>query len=49
MNDDEQEIEERGEWKMRWGAQLDELKRRSNGVSTRGKRETWGARMRTHT
>ncbi|KAK4440500.1 Chaperone protein dnaJ 20, chloroplastic [Sesamum alatum] len=38
-------MEERGEWRMRWQSQIDELKRRSMNPSRSG-RMSWGARMR---
>ncbi|CAL5391990.1 unnamed protein product [Camellia sinensis] len=40
-----QQMEERSEWKTRWQAQLSELKRRSMNKDARGNM-SWGARMR---
>lgn len=40
-----QQMEERSEWKTRWQAQLSELKRRSMNKDARGNM-SWGARLR---
>ncbi|XAR48789.1 hypothetical protein NMG60_11031731 [Bertholletia excelsa] len=42
---DEQQMEDKSEWKMRWQSQLSELKRRSMNKDSRGNM-SWGARMR---
>ncbi|KAK3010426.1 hypothetical protein RJ639_011085 [Escallonia herrerae] len=42
---DEEQMEEKGEWKSRWESQLSELKRRSMYKDT-NENMSWGARMR---
>ncbi|KAL0459934.1 UNVERIFIED_CONTAM: Chaperone protein dnaJ 20, chloroplastic [Sesamum latifolium] len=41
----DQRMEERGEWRMRWQSQLDELKRRRSMNPSRSGRMSWGAPM----
>ncbi|KAL0369427.1 UNVERIFIED_CONTAM: Chaperone protein dnaJ 20, chloroplastic [Sesamum angustifolium] len=45
----DQRMEERGEWRMKWQSQLDELKRRRSMKPSRSGRMSWGAPMTNQT